>query len=129
MGHPGTVKRKLSEWVSGRERPRDCSSKGPVWLAILYPSHFSPVLDIGEPHTRWYSRSIDATESGRENQLNSENLVLTLPPLWSAEPWVSGSKTIGGTCEIIQLVEVTGIANGIWSLAALLTCLPGALGS
>src|SRR5438552_11408445 len=92
MGHPGTVRLKLNEWVSGRERQGHCSSKGPVWLAILYPSHFHPVLDIGEPDTRWYSRSIDATEGGRENQLNSENLGPKAPLLWSAAPWVSGSK-------------------------------------
>ena len=30
-------------------------------------------MDIGEPDTRWYSGSIDATGSERENWLNSEN--------------------------------------------------------
>jgi len=40
---------------------------------------FAPIFGVGEPDTGWYSRSIDARRSGRENQLHSENLVLRLP--------------------------------------------------
>src|ERR1700757_4353512 len=79
------------------------------------PSQF-PGLDIGEPDTRWYSRPIDANEGERENWLNSENLVLRLPSLWSATPWFREQDESEAPVKSFSLLKLPLLLAGFGAL-------------
>ena len=91
MRHPGVLHKLKGMGVEGGN-DSSYNNPGSTGIARDFAKDGRHAMDIGEPDTRWYSRSIDATKGGRENQFNSENPGSKAPLLWSASPWVPGAR-------------------------------------
>jgi len=73
------------------------NNPGSTGIARDFAKDGRHAMDIGEPDTRWYSGSIDAAGSGRENWLNSENSKATASLSGVVTPGLCQSeRRIGG---------------------------------